>query len=100
MGPGEVFDELMWYRDIANSVATLVMHRAKKSSRSQVHMEKFSWTNISHKRRVTMLSLASIPLNCNTGMDRDELLKWGAQPGNGHGRYDKYIWKFVPRPRT
>ena len=59
-----------------------------KSSRSQVHMEKFSWTRISHnyKRRVTMLSLASIPLNCNTGMDRDELLKWGAQPGNGHGR--------------
>merc|ERR1711879_164302 len=22
-------------------------------------------------------------LNCNTAMDRDELLKWGAQPGNG-----------------
>ena len=35
-----------------------------------------------------MLSLASIalPLNCNTAMDRDELLKWGAQPGNGRGR--------------
>merc|ERR1712062_59562 len=50
-------------------------------------MEKFSWTTIPHKRRVTTLSLASIafPLNCNTGMDRDELLNWGAQPGNGQG---------------